>query len=133
MTNRQLGTFLFLGNEVERQNNIHRALARVATNKDCLAAEQPMDIQWVKKKMKREMPEFAAKLNGALSHICTKLETEFRNVKMKCMTCPHRGMNLKDGHRKGDTVVCHGHGLKWNVKTGEMIPRIIENETDYVW
>ena len=34
--------------------------------------------------------------------------------------CPHRGLPLI-GPRDGDVVTCIGHGLRWNVVTGELV------------
>lgn len=38
--------------------------------------------------------------------------------------CPHKGISLK-GHSYdgGKTAICPGHGLHWDLETGEMIPR----------
>lgn len=39
------------------------------------------------------------------------------------MICPHKGFSLK-GYDQGDgTAICPGHGLHWDLKTGELIPR----------
>lgn len=38
------------------------------------------------------------------------------------MLCPHRGMCLRGLPVDDDVVTCPGHGLRWNVKTGQMVP-----------
>lgn len=42
-------------------------------------------------------------------------------MKMKNMVCPHRGMPLKGCDTTGDVVTCPAHGLRWNVKTGDLV------------
>lgn len=51
------------------------------------------------------------------------LEKAFCASKMKGMVCPHRGIPLDGAEREGDVVTCPAHGLRWNVKTGELVPR----------
>lgn len=33
--------------------------------------------------------------------------------------CNHKQWDLSEGALEGDTVVCAGHGSRWNLKTGE--------------
>jgi hypothetical protein len=49
------------------------------------------------------------------------LEREFAGCKMKNMVCPHRGLPLRGCPQDGDVVTCPGHGLRWNIKTGELV------------
>lgn len=70
-----------------------------------------------RRKALREMPEFP------MAAFVTKLEKDYADQKMKCMKCPHRGMDLKWLPTKDGTVVCNGHGLKWDLATGKLIPR----------
>ena len=49
------------------------------------------------------------------------LRAAFADKKMTNMVCPHKGMPLDEAHREGDVVTCPGHGLKWNVVTGEAV------------
>lgn len=74
---------------------------------------------WKRKKMLRPMPDFPFwRLNAR-----EVLVEKFKDVKMKCMTCPHRGMPLQGLPVKEDgTVVCNGHGLRWRLRDGKMIP-----------
>jgi len=76
-------------------------------------------------RMNRQMPDFPARMtDGKISGICTTLEKQFTDVRMKCMTCPHRGMPLTGLPVRPDgTVVCNGHGLKWHLATGVMVSR----------
>jgi hypothetical protein len=53
------------------------------------------------------------------------LEQAFADKRMKCMTCPHRGMPLNGMPVKDGVVVCPGHGLAWNIQTGELVRRTI--------
>lgn len=66
---------------------------------------------------KREWPAYPharAKWLGSLQDACSQL-------KMKNMVCPHRGLPLQGCPKDGDVVTCPGHGLRWNVKTGELV------------
>jgi hypothetical protein len=66
---------------------------------------------------KRAMPAYPYKLATWLP----KLATACAGMRMKNMVCPHRGMPLKGCPLNGDVVTCPGHGLRWNVKTGELV------------
>lgn len=54
------------------------------------------------------------------------LERAYESVKLpSCLKCPHRGMSLKNlPQDEHGNVVCNGHGLKFNLKTGEMVSRL---------
>jgi hypothetical protein len=86
-------------------------------------------INFRNKRMMREMPDFPAcspqSKPGGKANLLRKLEYLYRDVVLKdCLTCPHRGMNLKNLPRKEDgTVICNGHGLKWNLQTRRMVER----------
>lgn len=49
------------------------------------------------------------------------LQAAFAEHKLKDMICPHRGLPLNGCPMDGDIVTCPGHGLKWNVRTGELV------------
>lgn len=44
-----------------------------------------------------------------------------KGCKMKKMKCPHHGTNLISCKSIDGVVTCPQHGLRWNVKTGELI------------
>lgn len=84
------------------------------------------------RKCRRLMPEFPqvekvnftrpgvsaqlwARLEIAQAFTCNKLKTG--NI------CPHRGIDLTPFAQPDGTAVCPGHGLRWNLKTGELLPR----------
>lgn len=50
-----------------------------------------------------------------------KLNAAYKDCRMQNMTCPHRGLPLDGCETHGDVVTCPGHGLRWNVKTGELV------------
>jgi len=60
------------------------------------------------------------------------LEEKFSKVRMKCLTCPHRGLPLDpasaDEHGR---VTCRGHGLRWELSTGELAPFNDLEKTDH--
>lgn len=49
------------------------------------------------------------------------LEKAMKNCKMVNMKCPHHGTNLVSCKPVDGVVTCPQHGLKWNVKTGELV------------
>lgn len=80
----------------------------------------------------REMPEFPevrtmpmnvvrrgtnrwAHMERAQAFVCNKLKPG--NI------CPHRGIDLTPFARPDGTAICPGHGLRWNLNTGELMPR----------
>ena len=71
----------------------------------------------------RLMPDFPAfkneygwaALERAQRRTCNKLKPG--NI------CPHRGIDLTPFEQPDGTAICPGHGLRWNLRTGEMIPR----------
>lgn len=53
-----------------------------------------------------------------------ELQAAFADHKLKDMICPHRGLPLAGCPQTDDVVTCPGHGLKWNVRTGELVRRV---------
>lgn len=68
-------------------------------------------------KCKRTLPIYPYKQARWLP----KLECELKDARLKGMVCPHRGIPLDGCPLDGDVVTCPGHGLRWNVKTGELV------------
>lgn len=58
------------------------------------------------------------------------LEKAYVDAKMntESMLCPHRGIPLKGQPIRYGCVTCCGHGLRWNVQTGAMAPRVLAAE-----
>lgn len=75
------------------------------------------DVVMRRVKCRRPMPDYPRKA----AFWMTKLEDAFAQACMKNMVCPHRGMPLEGCERDGDVVICPGHGLRWNVKTGALV------------
>lgn len=50
-----------------------------------------------------------------------QLRADFKKAKMKNMICPHHKTNLKSCRIINGIVQCPQHGLKWNVKTGDLL------------
>ena len=85
--------------------------------------------EWKRRKCLRETPVFP--WYPSAKGWPRQLEACYANVVLKDLdnpVCPHRGIPLK-GHGQGDQVVCPGHGLKWNLKTGRMVSRLQKLET----
>lgn len=88
-------------------------------------SDEALPVSRRRMKMLRQMPEFPKSLDptGRKMEFVRKAEAQCRHLRMKCMVCPHRGMPLTGMPIKDGAIVCNGHGVKWNVETGEMIPR----------
>lgn len=52
------------------------------------------------------------------------LEQDMKKAKMKNMICPHHKTNLKSCIPINGVLQCPQHGLKWNIKTGDLIPTL---------
>jgi hypothetical protein len=72
------------------------------------------------RKMQREWPTYPFK--QVESVWLPKLREAFKGHRLKGMVCPHRGIPLQGCPQDGDVVTCPGHGLRWNIKTGELVP-----------
>lgn len=72
-----------------------------------------------RRKCQRQLPDF---LVSKRSERLGALEAAYAQCKLKPgMICPHRGIPLVGAFQDGDVVTCPGHGLRWNVKTGELV------------
>jgi hypothetical protein len=83
-----------------------------------------------KRKCRRRMPDFpnlirrrVTPLFPATAPWMKKLEEAYAGQSAKCGRCPHRGMPLNGLPVKDGAIICNGHGLKWNVETGEAVRR----------
>lgn len=86
-------------------------------------------VAYRRMKMKREMPDFPTHdRKGMLVEFIGRLESRFKAHKLTCKVCPHRGMSLDGLPVKDGKVICNGHGLRWNVETGELAPRVESNQ-----
>lgn len=75
-----------------------------------------------RRKCVREMPSHPAAVNQRWANLeiaqferCNKLKPG--NI------CPHRGIDLTPFAMSDGTAICPGHGLRWNLKTGELMAR----------
>lgn len=75
------------------------------------------EVELKRRKCLRPLPTYPLKL----AQWMPKLNEECAHLKLKNMVCPHRGLPLKGCPQDGDVVTCPGHGLRWNVKTGELV------------
>ncbi len=95
------------------------------------AAEVVRGPELRRKMMRRQMPRYAVSLKAHSDRYDDKpvpwlyeLENAFADKKLKtCRTCPHRGIPLRGIRAYDGVVTCPGHGLAWNVKTGELVRR----------
>jgi Rieske [2Fe-2S] domain len=86
------------------------------------SVEQMMLSQTVQKRRlcRRHMPDFPSQ---HLRHYKT-LEAAYKTCTLKAgHVCPHRGISLSQFARPDSTAVCPGHGLRWNLRTGALVPR----------
>lgn len=52
------------------------------------------------------------------------LEKKYRCAALQNGKCPHRGTLQKAMIQQGDNLVCPAHGLRWNRKSGALVPRM---------
>lgn len=94
---------------------------------------QTTGIEWRRRKCHRLAPLFPTLGeieesfgNKVLNRWPIELEDAYEDRRLNCatMVCPHKGVCLT-GHPVDERghVVCPGHGLKWNTKTGELVRR----------
>jgi hypothetical protein len=53
-----------------------------------------------------------------------RLEEKYSNARMKNFICPHKGLPCNATPVDGNTVICRGHGLAFDVETGELIRQV---------
>jgi Rieske [2Fe-2S] domain len=76
-------------------------------------------------KCRRRMPVFPLENGVSVLHWFSALEAAFADKKLNCARCPHRGFPLSaENADENGVVVCPGHGLAWNIQTGEMVGRL---------
>ncbi len=76
-------------------------------------------VEWRRQLCKREMPPYPP----AFFMDALVLEMGDARLKPDCRTCPHRGVPLNGLPVRDGAVTCPGHGLRWNLATGEMVRR----------
>lgn len=77
-----------------------------------------------RRKCRREMPEFPALHVSGSRWEQLELNQRARCSKLKDgHICPHRGIDLRQFAQPDGTAICPGHGLRWDLKTGDMLPR----------
>lgn len=95
----------------QHHNNPSRLLHGVVASR--IRCGEPVDKRL---KMKRETPPFP---KASSVPWLKKLEEAFEFHRLpKCLTCPHRGISLKQMTPDANGVItCTGHGLSWNSRT----------------
>lgn len=94
------------------------------------ALDQPLPLEYVRKRCLRPMPDFPREwdyhVNG--THLRPLVKSVETLCKGKCIrnlenpVCPHKGISLAGLPVDADgCVICPGHGLKWNLQTGELV------------
>lgn len=69
---------------------------------------------------RREATDFPT---GAMVAWLPALEMKHAACKLKPGNiCPHRGIDLTPFIKEDGTVICPGHGLRWDTRTGELMP-----------
>lgn len=75
---------------------------------------------------KRAMPEFPSLEGKSSRRIFARMEAGMleRCARLKDgHICPHRGIDLRPFADAEGFATCPGHGLRWNLSTGELVPR----------
>lgn len=71
-------------------------------------------------KCKRAMPLYP----HARARWYPKLEAAYKDAKLSpCLRCPHKGIDLTTMPVREGKVECPGHGLRFDINTGELVPR----------
>lgn len=71
-------------------------------------------------KCKREAVDFPT---GPMVSWQPALELKHAGCRLKPGNiCPHRGIDLTPFIKEDGTVICPGHGLRWDTKTGALLP-----------
>lgn len=79
--------------------------------------DEKFGVQVMRMKCKREFPSYPYSKAVWL----TELKKKFAGCTLKPgRICPHQGVPVV-GPADGDIVTCPGHGLRWNIKTGELV------------
>lgn len=71
---------------------------------------------------KRQMPDFPARPRPAWAEMETAQRARCDRLKDGHI-CPHRGIDLRPFAKPDGTAICPGHGLHWNLRTGELLAR----------
>jgi len=121
---------------------------RVARNVSALKAPHPLVITADREfqrvvgepevrriRCRREMPDFPALVNDGSQQADWHRLTVRRFARLEIAqaftcnklkpgnVCPHRGIDLTPFEQPDGTAICPGHGLRWNLRTGELMPR----------
>lgn len=64
---------------------------------------------------RRETPPFP------ITWFTQSLESHYAHTRLRNLICPHRGISLHNQPVKNGRVICPGHGLTWDVDSGELI------------
>lgn len=99
-------------------------LANVSIFKHVWPEKLVLEEDWKPLVCRRKMPKFFYGQERSLSKFwMPDLERAYKDKKVECGRCPHRGVNLAamNGDRKGNKI-CPGHGLQWD-KNGNLVPR----------
>lgn len=81
-----------------------------------------------RRKCRRGMPDFPS-IETCAKQRARNFFVQFENAKIaECAklidghTCPHKGIDLRPFEKPDGTAICPGHGLKFNMRTGEIMP-----------
>jgi len=75
--------------------------------------EDVVDEQYKEREYFRHFEPFEAEFGS--------LKNDIKKAKMKRMICPHHKTSLKSCKAVNGIIQCPQHGLKWNVKTGDLV------------
>lgn len=75
-----------------------------------------------RRKCKRVMPSFPARPCGVFASMEASQRQRCDRLK-DGHTCPHRGIDLRPFVQADGTAICPGHGMRWDLRTGELLAR----------
>jgi hypothetical protein len=83
------------------------------------------EVKEKRRKCLRRMPVFPIVIKTNVAPWMPALEAAYKDKPLNCNRCPHKGMPLSvDNADEKGVVVCPGHGLAWQMKTGKLVSRL---------
>ena len=88
------------------------------------------DVSWLRTRRLKCKAQWPAYPDAKIVHWLGALEMAYSGQRLKRgLVCPHKGTDLSTIKPDGMVITCPLHGLRWNVRTGELAPRPSRQQT----
>lgn len=88
------------------------------------------DVSWLRTRRLKCKAQWPAYPDAKSVHWLGALEMAYSGQRLKRgLVCPHKGTDLSTIKPDGMVITCPLHGLRWNVRTGELAPRPSRQQT----